>query len=207
MTPGAASLLQAAATAVEIPLWYAQRGSSLAEAALGGSQRFIEMAHYPKRDVSDPLTGTKFYYHAHRHGTGEHGHFHLFRFLPGTPKYHHLAALSLDHKGQPLQWFTTNQWVTGEHWRPAVQLAKQLAQGFEVHTRGRMAPVARWLGAMVQLFAADLTELVHARDRRLAELSGTHPETSRQRLRQDHRFDILSTSTANLPLAVSRLNV
>lgn len=199
-------LLEAAALAVEIPLFYARRGSSLAHAALGGSARFVEMAHYPRRDVSDPQTGNRFYYHAHRHGSGEHGHFHLFRFEPGTPRFVHLAALSLDHRGQPMQWFTTNQWVTGEHWLTAARVARALQQGFELRTHGRMAPVARWLGAMVRLFMADLVALIHARDARLAEIKRQHPRTGLAALRQDRRFDVLSTAPASLTEAVARLS-
>ena len=41
----------------------------------------------------------------------------------------HLAALSLDVNGQPVRWFTTNRWVTGEHWRPAVLIERLAASG------------------------------------------------------------------------------
>jgi len=202
--PEATRLLRAAATAVEIPLRYAQLGSSLAVAALGGCQTFTEQVHHPRRDVCDAQAGTKFYYHAHRHGTREHGHFHLFHYVPGTSRYTHLAALSLDQRGQPMQWFTTNQWVTGEEWRSAPDICELIAH-FRVSTAGRFAPLARWLTAMVELFAKDLFQLAHGRDQALERLTREHADCPLQELLRDQRIDILSHTPADLRLVVGQL--
>lgn len=150
--------------AVSIPLDYAQRGSSLAWAALAGRTVFETLAHHPRHDVVDRTSGTRFYYHAHPvagDALQEHGHFHLFAHE--GQRFSHLAALSLDGQGRPLRWFCTNQWVTGEHWRSASQW-HGLVQGFRLQTRGRLAPVARWLEAMVSLYRDDLLALLQDRD-------------------------------------------
>lgn len=200
--------IAAAQTAAHIQLAYAQRGSSLAVAALAGAQRFVTLAHHPRRDVADARTGVRFYYHAHRHGTGEHGHFHLFAYRSPTPgqaaqRFFHLAALSLDHRGQPLQWFTTNQWVTGEHWAPAADVHQALA-GFSVQTRGRLAPVAQWLTAMVTLFRPQLAQLLTDRDRALAR----HTEGSTHAAVWANReIDVLSSTSADLHARVQQLGV
>ena len=107
----------------------------------------------------DAQRGTRFYYHAHAAAErmpGEHGHFHMFAPSPaGTgPTFVHLVGLALDDRGRPLCWFTTNGWVTGEDWLPARRVAGLLA-GFQAEVPGRLAPVGRWLSAMVRLHAVD----------------------------------------------------
>lgn len=159
--------------AVSIPLDYVQRGSSLAWAALAGRQRFELLAHHPKRDVVDRAGGTRFFYHAHPVADDplqEHGHFHLFH--EDARGFSHLAALSLDGQGRPIRWFCTNQWVTGERWRPASHW-RVLVQGFSLQTRGRLAPVARWLEAMVNLYRNELLGLLHERDAIVARMTGS----------------------------------
>lgn len=207
MTPTPPPLLAAAQVALDVPLRYACQGRSLAHAALAGASQFVELAHHPRADVADPTAGTKFYYHAHRHGSGEHGHFHLFAYGPeGRDDFVHLAALSLNAQGQPLQWFTTNQWVTAERWMPAAAVQARLAT-FRVATRGRLAPVARWLTAMVQLFLPQLHTLLVQRDHALARLQQQHPTLTPEALREDRRFDILSHASAELAPRIGELTV
>ena len=72
--------------------------------------------------------------------------------------------------GLPVRIFTTNQWVTGEQF----QWADQVMEGvhhFHLETKGRMAPISRWLVAFMRLFANEIEQLVLARDLRLASLS------------------------------------
>jgi hypothetical protein len=201
-------LLQAAHTAALVPLTYAQQGSSLALAALAGARQFVELQHYPLRDASDAKSGTRFYYHAHRRDAPEHGHFHLFAYGPdGRSDFMHLAALSLDHQGQPTQWFTTNQWVTAERWAPADEVIAALDR-FRVETKGRLAPVARWLTAMVQLFQPQLHELLHERDwvmsRHMARCS---KEQAQEAVFSDRQIDVLSTTSAQLAPRIQQLGV
>lgn len=160
-----------AATEVLAVQWhYASQGRSLAAAALAGARRFVEWDHYPRGDHVDAASGARFYYHAHpadERAEGEHGHFHLFVPAPGEPgAISHLVGISLDAQGLPLRLFTTNHWVTGDAWRDAGALAS-LLPGFTLRARGPLAPVARWLTAMVALYDDVIVELLQERDRRL----------------------------------------
>jgi hypothetical protein len=159
-------LADAAWTALQVPLTYLDQGRNLAWAALAGAEEMVNLRHYPRQDVVDLDARTRFYYHSHpiEGGQGEHGHFHLFHV--GRQAHHHLGALSLNDRGQPLRWFSTNQWVTGERWL-APRVLHQRVHAFRCQTHGRMAPVARWLSAMVALYENDLVTLAYHRQERL----------------------------------------
>lgn len=189
--------------AVSIPLDYVQRGSSLAWAVLAGCKRFELLEHHPRRDVMDPVGGTRFFYHAHPVASDpqhEHGHFHLFH--EDAKGLSHMAALSLDAQGRPLRWFCTNQWVTGERWRPAQQWPKAV-QGYSLQTRGRLAPVARWLQAMVSLYRDDLISLLHERDARVASAATTARE--REKFFNNRELHILCSRPISLQSKVQDL--
>lgn len=189
--------------AVSIPLGYAQRGRNLAWAALAGANQFQPMVHHPRRDVVDPQAKTRFFYHAHPvadDALQEHGHFHLFHEAPQG--FSHLAGLSLDAQGRPLRWFCTNQWVTGEHWRPASRW-RSVLHGFGVQTQGRLAPVARWLQAMVSLYRDELQDLLHERDAVLAH--STHSAAQRQVFFNNRQLHILCSLPISLRGKVNSL--
>ena len=189
--------------AVSIPLDYARQGRSLAWAALAGREVFQTLAHHPRRDVVDRVSGARFFYHAHPVGDDslqEHGHFHLFR--EGGQGFSHLAALSLDGQGRPLRWFCTNQWVTGERWQPASRWRAGL-EGFDVRTRGRLAPVARWLVAMVRLYRDELLALLHERDAVVSRLADGR--RARRALFEDRQMHILCSRPVSLQGKVQSL--
>ena len=155
------------------------------------------------RDVVDTAAGTRFFYHGHP-VTGdvfqEHGHFHLFH--EDGHGFSHLAALSLDGQGRPLRWFCPNQWVTGEHWRPAAHWKAPL-QDFRVQTRGRLAPVARWLTAMVALYRDELLALLLQRDAQVARAARSGRE--RQAFFNNRQVHILCSQPISLQGKVSHL--
>ena len=198
------SLLHAANDALGIPLRYAQSGSSLVLAAMAGAQQCVELQHYPRSDVVDATHGTRFYYHAHatkRQPVNEHGHFHLFANGSQQGDYTHLAGLSLDAQGQPVRFFTTNRWVTGETWRTATEVEQFLA-GFAVQTQGRMAPVARWLTAMVHLYRAQLAQLLRRRDAAMAR------RCTRQgwdALCEDRQLDVVTQTRISLARRIHQI--
>ena len=197
-------LLHAAHEALGIPLRYAQAGSSLARAAMAGAERCIELAHYPRQDVIDIAHGTRFYYHAHgsrRSPGNEHGHFHLFAQGSQPDDYTHLAGISLDARGQPIRLFTTNRWVTGETWRQAIEVEQALAR-FAVQTRGRMAPVARWLTALVHLYTPQLVRLVRRRDAVMARRSARQ---GWEALCEDRRLDVVTECRISLTQRIQQL--
>ena len=174
---------------------YAQRGQSLATAALAGAKKFVRWTHYPRDDVNDVAHGARFFYHAHDAQDmreAEHGHFHLFVRMPGraNTRYSHLIGVSLDSMGSPLRLFTTNQWVTGEDWTPAAQLVRQL-DAFRVQTTGRLAPVARWLSGLVHFYASSIEQLLHQRDARL-QAHAVRTQQPLQAAREDRALHVLS---------------
>ena len=164
VTGAALDFDQAAMNALSIPLDYMARGTHLGLAALAGQREFIDMAHHPRRDAVDRASSTRFYYHAHSvlgERLPEHGHFHLFH--ENTEGFSHLAALSMDSQGNPRAWMLTNQWVTGERWLSTSHW-QVLLPAFKMQVRGRLAPVARWLSAMVRLYQRELLDLLAERD-------------------------------------------
>lgn len=200
----AALLPSRAADEVFAVQWhYARSGRSLAEAALAGARRFTAWAHHPRADAVDVCSGTRFYYHAHEPDDlpDEHGHFHVFVPHPqALNDLTHLAALSLDAHGVPQRWFTTNAWVTGERWCPA-DLAAHAVPALQLSARGRLAPVARWLAAMVRLYAPLITELLHERDavlRRLAARAGNAALQPDDAVLADRRLHIVSQRAISL---------
>jgi hypothetical protein len=66
---------------------------------------------------------------------------------------------------------------------------------FRPVTRGRLAPVARWLGAMVHLHADLLARLAVERDAVIARLT-RHVDV--ETLFEDHRRDVLSRRRIDL---------
>lgn len=157
-----------------IQMRYAQSGRTLNEAALCGARDFIEWQHYPANDLIDEQTGYEFYYHAHSADempNGEHGHFHVIK--REGERFHHLVGIALNQKGLPVRLFTTNQWVTGENIE-SYDLVMKSIKGFHMATKGRMAPVSKWVGALLQLFAAEIELLLEERDLRIKKLAADH---------------------------------
>jgi hypothetical protein len=160
------ALHEAAETVASMQLQYARKGHGLAEVALGGARSLEVLRHYPMRDVVDEAHATRFYYHAHtsrRYPADEHGHFHLFVYPGGAPRgadFFHLAGLSLDARGQPLRWFTTNRWVTGERWYDADTVLAALPN-FTVEARGRPARQHRRLRVAILQVGDDVGRVRH----------------------------------------------
>lgn len=189
--------------ALSIPVDYVQRGSHLGLAALAGARNFIDMAHYPRQDAVDRVAGSRFYYHTHAvlgERLPEHGHFHLFH--EGAQGFSHLAALSMDAQGNPRAWLATNQWVTGERWRSA-QDWQAVLPSFRMHVRGRLAPVARWLSAMVQLYRQELIHLLTRRDAWLVQQCATG--RTRDDAFQDRRTHVVCSHPVSLGADVAHL--
>lgn len=196
-------LEQALQVALDVPLAYLAAGSHLASAALAGASRFEPYRHYPQQDVRAVRHGTRFFYHGHsalQVAQHEHGHFHLFLDAGEAPErqgqsgFSHLVGLSLDSRGLPVRWFTTNRWVTGEHWQSAAALQARLP-GLRFHTAGRLAPVARWLSAMVTLFRDDIALLLGERDAILTRRAGGQPLASQL---EDRSLDVIAECDAAL---------
>jgi hypothetical protein len=110
------------------------------------------------------------YYHCHEAGAmhaSEHGHFHLFTDI-GDQDWAHVAGLSIDVEGQPLQWFAVNRWVTDGPWLASESFLEQLKY---IAAAEVTDPVSSWLGVLLQLYRDQLFDLLRARDQRLEQLS------------------------------------
>jgi len=160
----------AAQELASIQMRYAETGRTLNEAVLCGAKDFIEWQHYPNNDLFDERTGYEFYYHAHSADEmlpGEHGHFHVTK--RNKDSFHHLLGIALDQKGLPVRLFTTNQWVTGEEIVDAREVL-QSVKNFEMTVMGRLAPISKWIGALMSLFYPEIEALLLERDKRILEL-------------------------------------
>ncbi len=193
-------LMDAALTAVNVPLQYSQKGQNLVLAAMAGAKQGVYLAHYPEKDVIDHVHHTRFYYHSHRHPRLEHGHFHIFVNDQEPGSFMHLAALSVNPRGEPVRWFSTNAWVTGER-MPTAEKVLGLLGAFQIHTQGRLAPIARWLTAMVQLFRPQLIQMLKRRD--LVMQRRCTPDTWLA-FCEDRRVDVLTQCSASLPVRIQQ---
>ena len=168
-------------------------GINLVGELLRGQGDFVEGEHYPRDDVFDRDTQAQYYYHAHRDGEVEHGHFHLFLRAAGMPQgcrpvdypqatdawpsgddaLSHLLAISMNTWGYPIGLFCTNRWVTGEAWYPAEQVIAMLDRFAIDHAFPNWA-VNRWITAMTQLYRPHIELLLRQRDEVVAEWQGRH---------------------------------
>ena len=164
------TLCLAAQEIASIQTRYAKKGLTLSEVALCGAKEFIEWNHYPANDLVDEVSGYEFYYHAHSADEmldDEHGHFHVFKRVGDS--FHHIIGIALNQQGLPVRLFTTNQWVTGEKFISAELVLSKL-RDFDMATKGRMAPVTRWISALTKLFFIEMEMLIINRDLKIAQL-------------------------------------
>jgi hypothetical protein len=145
-------------------------------------------AHYPKGDATNPSTGSRYFYHCHPPGQridGEHGHFHIFfersampdgtkpimdrppiKLKKGKKRANvvHIAALSVSLEGLPMQWFTTNRWVTDE-WVHAAKDIVPMLDRYDMRGSKKGDPLVNdWVTAMVGLAREDIAKILRERD-------------------------------------------
>ena len=76
----------------------------------------------------------------------------------------HVAGLSIDSSGQPLQWFAVNRWVTDGPWLEERDFLDKLEAAKPDEDD---STVGRWLLALLQLYQAPLSDLLIRRDEQL----------------------------------------
>lgn len=158
-------------------------GLNIVGEILRGQGTFFELEHYPKDEVQDEESCSRYYYHAHRDDNEEHGHFHTFidtGFLKNPPEplnyplaseqwpegdtaIAHLIAISMDDWGYPKGLFTTNRWVTDETWYSADTVINLLPE-FLIDHANPSWPVNRWITAMFRLLKPYIVALLKHRD-------------------------------------------
>jgi hypothetical protein len=162
-----------------------------------GDAPFIANKHYPAGDLVFGAARWRAYYHAHdMPGASDsrmHGHFHIFARPDEEMAFAHVIGLAVDGNGQPLKWFTTNHWVTGEAWRPGDDLAAQTPppEPDEAH------PAAQWLSAMLRFSAPTFAALLAERDAALAEHCGRTGQ-GEEAARADRTLYVLSERDIDL---------
>lgn len=196
-------------------------GLNVVGEVLRGQGDFVEFEHYPNDDVFDRDTFSQYYYHAHRGGQGEHGHFHLFLRAAGMPAgsrpldypqatelwpsgsdaLSHLVAISMDDWGHPLGLFCTNRWVTGETWYPAGQVIRMLDRFAVKHAAPNWA-VNLWLSAIVRLCRPQIAFLLRQRDAVIAAWQAEHPRDDVFEARQ---LEITGSLAVSVPELVRQL--
>jgi hypothetical protein len=214
-----ASMLVAAREIRECYRVLEKAGINLVGEVLRGQGEFVELEHYPRDDVFDSETHAQYYYHTHRDGELEHGHFHLFLRAGGMPPgcrpldypqasdawpagdeaLGHLVAISMDGWGFPIGLFCTNRWVTAETWYPAEQTIAMLDRFAIDHAFPNWA-VNRWLTAMLRLYRPQVELLIRQRDEVVAEWQDRQPGAD---VFEDRKLEI----TGYLPIDVEALTL
>jgi hypothetical protein len=122
---------------------------------------------YPENGLLFSADRWRAFYHCHEATSmhqKEHGHFHIFTAI-GNQAWAHVAGLSIDAEGQPLQWFTVNRWVTDGPWLERDRLLSQLKTA--AADSGEESLAGRWLVALLQLYHGTLTGLLIKRDEQI----------------------------------------
>jgi len=135
---------------------------------LTGNVDQLESEHsYPESGLFFAANRWRAFYHCHKTTSlhpNEHGHFHIFTDT-GDQHWAHVAGLSIDDEGQPLQWFTVNRWVTDGPWLEQDRFPVQL--GDAAHDNGEDSLVGRWLLALLQVYRDVLSGLLIKRDEQI----------------------------------------
>ncbi len=158
---------------------------------LEGVTRLERERRYPEGGLSLMDGHWRCFYHCHaapEKPEEEHGHFHFFAACEteDAPAWTHVAALSMDHEGQPLRWFTVNRWVTDGPWVAAPAL-RALLQWPDMG--GEIALLQRWLSLVVRFYAPAISHLLEQRDRMLTEIK---PEAAQRTILEDRQIYLLS---------------
>ena len=122
---------------------------------------------YPETGLLFAADRWRAFYHCHEATSmhqKEHGHFHIFTAI-GNQAWAHVAGLSIDAEGQPLQWFTVNRWVTDGPWLERDRLLSQLKTA--AADSGEESLAGRWLVALLQLYHDTLNGLLIRRDEQI----------------------------------------
>jgi hypothetical protein len=203
----------------------ARTGDSVITEVLRGQGDFLEWDHYPEGDVQDALTGAQYYYHAHSvhdRPPREHGHFHTFvrpaqagvgvepaplpdLQLPNDPEdvIAHLVGVSVDGYGRVFRLFTTNRWVTAEHWHDA-ESAIRLLDAFHVDHARPSWPVNQWLAAVLRLFRPQVEQLLRERDAVIAEWQAANPAEA-EGVYENRSLQVLSQMPVDVAEELGRL--
>jgi len=165
---------QAAGDLLECLTLMGEKDSNPVLEILDGAEVIHQLEHYAPEESASRLETLRYYYHSHDYPgrqDAEHGHYHLF--VPMDSGWDHLIGLSMDEMGQPLGWFSTNQWVTNSALIPVSRLRSVYDT---LVTASPMLLVERYLIDMLYLYQDEIGGIYDERDRQLAILYGSREE-------------------------------
>jgi hypothetical protein len=168
--------------------------------------------HYPPGDVYDLSSHAQFYYHSHR--GDEFGHIHLFQrprgmvsglqpvaAVNGPDDPCHLIAVGFGARGEAVELFTTNRWVTGEAWYRA-DAVKTMLPGLRLSPAGIWGAVAEWLAALAAFYRPLIEVLIDERDQAVEAWARAHPDGDALK---DERLEITSARAIDPAADLRRL--
>ena len=164
-----------------------------------------ENKKYPVDLLQFNQLGWRAYYHCHpasRAGNhrfkGEHGHFHIFVRLDNVEnepeRWSHLVALAMDNMGQPIGWFTVNDWVTGETWIDSDILSIYL-KSIPFDNTSIIQLVERWLLSLLAVSRDEVNNVLIERDKALKHKQLNFKDSN---IKQDKGIYFLSETPINL---------
>lgn len=141
------------------------------------------------------------FYHCHEATSkhlDEHGHFHIFTDI-GDQNWAHVAGLSIDVEGQPLQWFMVNRWVTDGSWLKCDDFFGQLE--FVATSDMTDGLTANWLASLLQFYREDLLDLLEKRN---ATIEQHLKKRDREEIFDDRDIYLLVSESINLQESLER---
>jgi len=144
----------------------AQRTNAVLE-LVGNVDHFESEHSYPETSLFFAADRWRAFYHCHESTSlhpNEHGHFHIFTDT-GKQQWAHVAGLSIDNMGQPLQWFMVNRWVTDGPWLEQENFPVQLKDAAHYDEKDKL--VGRWLLVLLQVYRETLSGLLIKRDEQI----------------------------------------
>jgi len=153
-----------------------------------------ENKKYPPELLQFNDLGWRAYYHCHpasRAGhhrfKGEHGHFHIFVRINDDPeKWSHFVAVAMNNMGQPIGFFTVNQWVTGEEWESAKNLIMYLD---DIPFSKQEEVVEAWLLSLLNINSDLIKAILIERDKAIALKTRQMPDID---IKKDKSIYLLS---------------
>jgi hypothetical protein len=154
----------------EVLVEYGNRRTNPVLDVLPESEPFQLNRKYPEQRLRFGSDQWRAYYHSHSDQYpspwDEHGHFHLFYRVDdqgdSANDWSHIVALSMSAEGQPVRWFTVNNWVCGDRWLEAPELVKRVRFSSDGDV-----PAGRWLACLTNFYRDQIVKLLLCRDQAL----------------------------------------
>lgn len=157
---------------------------------------------YPSEEgIFDRRTRYQFYYHGHKDGGDEDGHFHTVRLFSDHTV--HLVGISMATTGWPRALFTVNYWATGDAFEPA-ESVKEYVRRFHVGEERGPAPLLRFVNLTFEVFRPEIERL---QDEKLVTLSAHRLRLPGQDPFEDRSLETLSWIDVDLRRRLAAVSI